>query len=100
VDYFKSIGQSTNYSVFSLPNIKTTFKLTIVDSPQRVDPQLLADVVFKKINEIMFNPALPIGDILAFVTSESEIAKVKQLLERTMSKYPANNNLLKVRTNY
>ena len=91
VSYFKRINQGHNYSVFSLPNIKTNFKLTIVDSPQRVDPQLVADAVYKKVNEIMINPALPIGDILAFVTSESDITKVKQLLERNMSKYTANN---------
>ena len=53
VAYFKRINQGHNYSVFSLPNKKTTFKLTIESSPQRVDPQLIADVVFKKINEII-----------------------------------------------
>ena len=91
VNYFKRIGQGSNYSFFELPNAPTNFKLDIQSAPLNIDISKLPDIIFKKIDEIILDPKLPIGDILAFVTSESETIKVKQLVDRNLSKYPANN---------
>ena len=92
VDYFKRINQGDNYSVFSLPNEPTTFKLISEHSTQQLNASTkLEDIVYKKIEEIILDPTLPNGDILAFVTSNPDIEKVKLLINRNMSKFPINN---------
>ena len=91
-DYFIRIGQGKNYSVFDLPNEPSTAKLDYVNSPPKNNISTkLEEVVYKKLEEIILDPHLPNGDILAFVTSNTDIDKIKQLLTRNMSKFPVNN---------
>ena len=90
-DYFKRIGLGNNYSTFSLDEEKTTFKITKQPTMKNVNSNNIVEEVYKKINEIILDPKLPIGNILAFVTSESEISKIEKKIYNNMSKYPANN---------
>jgi len=92
-DYMKRINLGNAYSIYTLPDtqIATPFKRTLVKDTKRVDSMQLVDVVYKKINEIILNPRLPVGNILAFVTSESETGKIKKKIEKNMKNYPINN---------
>jgi HrpA-like RNA helicase len=91
-DYFIRINQGKNYSVFDLPNEPSTAKLDYINSPPKNNVSTkLEEVVYKKLEEIILDSHLPNGDILAFVTSNTDIDKIKQLLNRNMSKFPVNN---------
>ena len=90
-DYFERIGQKKNYGVFSLPEIPNTYNIDIIPSMKKVDSMKLVDEAYKKVNEILANPKTPPGNILVFVTSESETQKIKKMIERNMSAYPVNN---------
>ena len=91
IDYFIRIGQGNNYSFFDLPQEPTNYKLDIKSIPIKLDIGKLPEIIVKQIDEIILNPKLPNGDILAFVTSESETIKIKQLIDKNLSKYPRNN---------
>jgi len=90
-EYMKRIGLGNTYSTYTLQESKSPYTRTLVKDPKRVDSQQLVDVVYKKINEIILNPKLTIGNILAFVTSESETGKIKKKIEKNMKNYPINN---------
>ena len=90
-DYFKRIGLGKNYSTFILDEEKTTFKITPIPTMKNVSSSSIVDEVYKKINEIILDPKMPIGNILAFVTSESEIKKIENKIAKNMNNYPVNN---------
>ena len=90
-DYMKRISLGNAYSTYTLQESKSPYTRTLVKDIKRVDSMQLVDVVYKKINEIILNPRLPVGNILAFVTSESETGKIKKKIEKNMKNYPINN---------
>jgi len=93
IDYFKRIGYGNKYGTFDLDNIPTNYKLDFEYTIKNIDKNStkIVDTVYNKINEIILNPSLPIGNILAFVTSEPETGKIKKKIENNMSHYPINN---------
>lgn len=90
-DYLKRIGLENAYSTYTLPESKAPFKRTLVKDAKRVDSMQLVDTIYRKINDIILNPQLPPGNILAFVTSESEAGKIKKKIDKNMKTYPINN---------
>jgi len=90
-DYFKRIGQGDNYTTYSLKDPETNYKIDKQKILKKIDPSNLIDVVYKKINEIILDPKLPIGNILAFVTSEAETGKIRLKIENYMANYPIDN---------
>ena len=89
-DYFKRIGQGNNYTTY---NVETTtnYKIDTLPILKKIDTSNIVDIVYNKINDIILDPKLPIGDILAFVTSESETEKIKRMIDKNMENYPINN---------
>lgn len=92
-EYLKRINLGSSYSIYTLPDnqVAAPFKRTLIKDSKKIDSMQLIDVVYKKINEIILNPQLPIGNILAFVTSDSETGKIKKLIDKNMKIYPINN---------
>jgi pre-mRNA-splicing factor ATP-dependent RNA helicase DHX15/PRP43 len=90
-DYFKRINEGNNYSIYEIPNQPTSYHIDFQKVLKKIDQQKLTDIIYNKINDIIMDPKLPIGDILAFVTSEPDTSKVKRLIEKNMGKYPINN---------
>jgi HrpA-like RNA helicase len=92
-DYMKRIGLGSAYTIYTLPDnqISTPFRRDLVKDTKRMDSMQIVDIVYKKINEIVLNPKLPIGNILAFVTSDGETGKVKKKILKNMNNYPINN---------
>jgi len=48
-------------------------------------------IIYNKITEIIQNPSKPVGDILAFVTSDPETQKLRNKIRNDLAKYPVNN---------
>jgi HrpA-like RNA helicase len=90
-DYFKRVGLGNAYSVYEVPELKPLFERKEVKEFKKIDPSKFVDVIYNKVNEIILNPSLPIGDILAFVTSESETVKLKNKIDKNIKNYSANN---------
>lgn len=90
-DYFKRIGLGNKYGTFDLDKVPTNFKINYIPTLKNVKSSNLVEEVYKKINEIILDPKLKVGNILAFVTSESEIFKVKKKIDNNMAQYPSNN---------
>lgn len=90
-EYLKRINLSNAYTIYSLPESKPPYERKVITDNKRMDTQKIVDVVYNKINEIINNPQLPAGDILAFVTSEPETGKIKRKIELNMRNYPINN---------
>ena len=90
-DYFKRIGLGKNYSTFDLPKEKTTFNIIKQPTMKNINSNNLVDEVYKKINDIILDPKLPFGNILAFVTSETDISNIVNKIAKNMNKYPVNN---------
>lgn len=90
-DYCKRIGLGHAYGVYELPDIPPLFERRTVKDSKKMDTGKLVEVVYNRINEIILNPKYPVGDILAFVTSDAETAKVKKRIENNMRNYPVNN---------
>ena len=90
-DYFKRINLENAYSVYTLPDSQPPFKRDLVKETKKINTGDLVNVVYNKINDIILNPRLPIGNILAFVTSDPEAGKIKKKIERNMRNYPPNN---------
>jgi len=90
-DYFKRVGLGNAYAVYEVPELKPLFERKEVKEFKKIDPSKFVDVIYNKVNEIIQNPSLPIGDILAFVTSESETVKLKNKIDKNMKNYPTNN---------
>ena len=90
-NYFKRIGLGNNYSTFSLDEVKTNFKIDFQPTLKNVTSNKIVDEVYKKINEIILDAKLPVGNVLAFVTSESEISKIEKKIALNMKNYALNN---------
>ena len=90
-NYFKRIGLGNNYSTFSLDEVKTNYKIEFQPTLKNVTSNKIVDEVYKKINEIILDAKLPVGNILAFVTSESEISKIEKKIALNMNAYQLNN---------
>ena len=90
-DYFKRIGLGDKYSTFDLPEVTTNFVIDFKKQLKNVNSNNIVEEIYKKINEIILDPKLEKSNILAFVTSESEIIKIQRKIEYNMDKYPVNN---------
>ena len=90
MEYFKRVNLAHTATVFELPGTQPLFKRILKPELKRVNPMTFTDVIFQKINEIIMNPASPPGDILAFITSESEAFKMVKRINANMAKYPMN----------
>lgn len=90
-DYFKRVGLGNTYSVYKVPELQPLFKRIEVKEFRKIDPAKFVDVIYNKINEIIQNPSLPVGDILAFVTSEAETVKLKKKIDNNLRNYQVNN---------
>lgn len=90
-DYFKRVGLGHAYSVYKVPELKPLFERKEVKEFKKIDQMKFVDVIYTKINEIILNPSLPVGDILAFVTSESETIKLQKKIANNLRNYPVNN---------
>ena len=90
-DYFKRIGLGDKYSTFDLPKVTTNFVIDFKKQLKSVNSNNLVDEIYKKINEIILDPKLEKGNILAFVTGEPDIIKIQRKIENYMNNYPVNN---------
>ena len=94
-DYFKRLGFGKKYSIYSVEGAKTTYKIDEKNSekPEIKDANKLLDVVNNKIHSIMmdFNKSNEKGDILAFLSSDAELGKLKKKIENNLNKYNDNN---------
>jgi HrpA-like RNA helicase len=90
-DYFKRVNLGNAYSVYEVEGLQPLYKRIEVKEFKKIDQMQFVDVIYKKINEIILNPALPVGDILAFVTSEPETKKLKNKIDNNLRNYPVNN---------
>lgn len=94
VNYFDRIGLSNNFTIYELPAAKSPYpveKSYIQKVPKVSD---MPNIIYDKINEIMLNPKYEIKDILAFVTSPSDIKKIKDKIDKNMKNYAVNNKPL------
>ena len=94
-DYFKRLGFGKKYSIYEVEGAKTTYQVEQLYSqkPEVKNANKLLDVVFNKIHSIMldFNKSNEPGDILAFLSSDSELGKIKKKIEQNLHKYNDNN---------
>jgi len=91
-NYFKRIGLGDKYGTFKLDKVPTNFEIKFIPSLKNINSNNLTDDIFKKINEIILDPEKgTTGDILAFVTSEYDIIKIKRRIDNNMDTYATNN---------
>jgi pre-mRNA-splicing factor ATP-dependent RNA helicase DHX15/PRP43 len=90
-EYMKRIGLGNAYTTYTLQESKLPFTRTMIQDAKRMDSMQIVDTVYKKINEIILNPQLPVGNILAFITSDPETGKIRKKIEKNMKNYPVNN---------
>ena len=94
-DYFKRLGFGKKYSIYTIEGAQTTYKIDEKNSekPEVKKAAKLLDVVNNKIHSIMmkFNETNENGDILAFLSSDAELGKLKKLIEKNLHKYNDNN---------
>ena len=92
-EYLKRINLGNAYSIYTLPDTEVVapFKRTIINDTKKIDSMQIVENVYKKINEIILNPQLPIGNILAFVTSDPETNKIEKKIFKNMKNYPIHN---------
>ena len=90
-DYFKRIGLGEVYSIYESPGTKAPFERIEKKEIKPIDQQHFIDIIYKKIHSIILNPELPIGDILAFVTSDPETKKLQNKLNNNLKDFADNN---------
>ena len=89
-NYFEKVGLKGRYTTY-IPQVNNTqFTVTKTKEARRIDQSKMVDIVYNKIENIIMNPTLPTGDILACVTSEPDTDKIVKLIKRNMHKF-ANN---------
>ena len=88
-NYFKRIGQSNNYSVFEIKDKGTTYPIDFKPNMKEIKKDMV-EPVYIKVNEILMDPSLQNGDIIAFVTSAGDINKLKKKFEKNMKNYPVD----------
>ena len=92
VDYIKRIGLGNAYAIYEVKDAPPPFERPIIwlANPIQKIENIVEDII-KKINEIILNPELRIGNILAFVTSDPEAQKIVNRIKANMDNYPVNN---------
>ena len=94
-DYFKKLGQGHNYNIYKLEEEKTTFDIKHIkeQKPLVKNANKLLDEIYKKIDATMMelDKSKEGGDILAFVSSDSETNKLKMKINKNMTKYAEDN---------
>ena len=92
-DYFKRIGLGSAYSIYEVKDTPPLYKRPIIPVLKPIAQGNIIKEVEKKIDEIILDPSLPLGDILAFVTSDAETKKLVNIINKNNSngKYPVNN---------
>ena len=94
-DYFKKLGHGNNYNIYKLEEEKTTFDIKHIKEtkPLVKNATKILDDIYKKIDGIMMelDKTKEGGDILAFVSSDSETNKIKMKVNKNMSKYSEDN---------
>ena len=90
-NYFKRIGLGDKYGTFDLPELIPNFKINFQPTLKNVNTNNIVEEVYKKINDILLDPTKTKGDILGFVTSESEIIKIQRKIDKNIDKYSINN---------
>ena len=91
INYFTRIGLGNAYAVYEVKDAPPPFKRDEIPLTVAIKQDDVIKIIEAKINEIISNPALPIGDILAFVTSNSETNTITNNIIKNMLKYPDNN---------
>ena len=94
-DYFKRLGYGKDYDIYTVEGAKTTYKIDFIHNtiPEKKDSNKIKDSVTKKINSIMldFEKKNEIGDIIAFVSSESDTQKIKKDINKNIKNYSETN---------
>ena len=94
-DYFKKLGHGNNYNIYKLEEEKTTFDIQTIyeQKPLIKNPNKILDEIYNKIHSIMMDldKSKEGGDILAFVSSDSETNKIKMKVNKNINKYSEDN---------
>ena len=94
-DYFTKLGQGNNYHIYKLEEEKTTFDIKTIyeQKPLVKNANKILDEIYNKIHSTMMelDKSKEGGDILAFVSSDSETNKLKIKINKNMSKYSEDN---------
>ena len=94
-DYFKKLGQGNNYNIYKLEEEKTTFDIKHIKEtkPLVKNATKIRDEIYKKIDTIMMelDKSKEGGDILAFVSSDSETNYLKMKINKSITKYSEDN---------
>ena len=94
-DYFKKLGHGNNYNIYKLEEEKTTFDIKHIKEQKPVvkNATKIIDEIYKKIDTIMMelDKSKEGGDILAFVSSDSETNKIKMKINKNITKYSEDN---------
>ena len=95
INYFQKLGQINNYNIYTAPEVKTTYNIDYVNSPKPLikNANQLLTILYKKIVDIMqeLEKTQQKGDILIFVTSDTEINKLKKLINKNMHIFSESN---------
>ena len=85
-NYFKRLGHGDNYNIYTVKEQKTTYDIKYIkeEKPLVKNANKLSDEVYNKIHARMLEleTTKEIGDILAFVSSDSETIKLKLKLNK------------------
>ena len=94
-EYFKRLGQGNNYEIYTVKVPKTTYDIKFIYNEKVIakNANKIVDEVYNKIDKIMLelDKSNDIGDILAFVSSDSETNKLKTKINKTITRYSENN---------
>jgi HrpA-like RNA helicase len=100
-NYFKKLGQEKNYNIYEVPEAPTTYKIEYIKIPKPLlkNANKIIDSVYAKINEVMleFEKTKDNGDILAFVTSDSDIKKLINKINQNIKNYSEDNRPLAIK---
>jgi HrpA-like RNA helicase len=94
-NYFKRLGHGDNYNIYTVKEQKTTYDIKYIkeEKPLVKNANKLIDQVYNKIHERMLEleTTKEIGDILAFVSSDSETIKLKLKINKNIANYSEDN---------
>ena len=100
-NYFKKLGQEKNYNIYEVPEAPTTYKIDYIKIPKPLikNTNTIIDTVYGKVNEVMLNfeKTKDTGDILAFVTSETDIKKLIIKINQNIKNYSEDNRPLAIK---
>jgi HrpA-like RNA helicase len=94
-NYFKKLGQGDNFNVYALKEEKTTYDINYIkeDKPVAKNAMKIIDEIYKKIDTTMLDldKSKEGGDILAFVSSDSETNRLKTKINKNITRYAEDN---------